>query len=108
MGEIEKPDIVFEKEFEVLNQRVLEYWTGTVEFEGQRFQRSGPSKKRVRDELCDKMIQVINEPGEGIHRSVPVKKKWGEKRETDQNACSTWVWDKAVPWVQMEELHKVK
>ena len=34
---------------------------GTVEFEGQRFQRSGPSKKGVRDELCDKMIQVIND-----------------------------------------------
>ena len=59
---IEKPDIVFEKKkkFEVLNQIVVEYWTGTVEFEGQRFQRSGPSKKGVRDELCDKMIQVIN------------------------------------------------
>ena len=38
-GEIEKPDIVFKKEFRVLNQRVVEYWTGTVEFEGQRFQR---------------------------------------------------------------------
>ena len=60
-GEIEKPDIVFENDFEVLNRRVVEYWTGTVEFEGQRFQRSGPSKKGVRDELCDKMIQVIND-----------------------------------------------
>ena len=60
---IEKPDIVFEKKkkFEVLNQIVVEYWTGTVEFEGQRFQRSGPSKKGVRDELCNKMIQVIND-----------------------------------------------
>ena len=35
-GEIEKPDIVFEKEFRVLNQRVVEYWTGALEFEGQR------------------------------------------------------------------------
>ena len=36
---IEKPDILFEKEkeFEVLNQRVVEYWTVTVQFEGQRF-----------------------------------------------------------------------
>ena len=58
---IEKPDIVFEKEkeFEVLNQRVLQYWTGTVEFEGQRLQRSGPSKKGVRYELCDKIIIII-------------------------------------------------
>ena len=31
-----------------------------MEFEGQRFQRSGPSKKGLRDELCNRMIQVIN------------------------------------------------
>ena len=105
-GEIEKPDIVFEKEkeFEVLNQRVVEYWTGTVEFEGQRFQRSGPSKKGVRDELCDKMIQVINDmetfTGKKKTRGagrLGTKRKWGGKRKTDKKACSKWVWDKAVP-----------
>ena len=95
---IEKPDIVFEKEkeFEVLNQRVVEYWTGTVEFEGQRFQRNGPFKKGVRDEFCDKMIQVIND----IETFTGKKKKTRgngkvrrKKRETDQKACSMWVWD---------------
>ena len=116
---IEKPDIVFEKEkeFEVLNQRVVEYWTGTVDFDGQRFQSNWPSKNGVRDELCDKMLQVIKDmemfmgkkkKNRGRHPPLSTnQEKIGEKRETDQKACSTWVWDKAAPWVQMEELHQI-
>ena len=79
---IEKPDIVFEKKkkFEVLNQIVVEYWTGTMEFEGQRFQRSGPSKKGVRDELCNKMIQVIND----METFTGKKKKNRRKASTTQ------------------------
>ena len=73
------------EEFEVLNQRVVEYWTGTVEFEGQRFQRSGPSKKGVRDELCDKMIQVINDMETFTGKKKKTKRGNGKARDQRKN-----------------------
>ena len=84
---IEKTYIVFEKEkeFEVLNQRVVEYWTGTLEFEGQRFQRSGPSKKGVRDKLCDKMIQVINDMETFTGKKKKTKRGNGKARDKRKN-----------------------
>ena len=68
-----------------MNQRVVEYWTGTVEFEGQRFQRSGPSKKGVRDELCDKMIQVINDMETFTGKKKKTKRGNGKARDQRKN-----------------------
>ena len=84
---IEKPDIVFEKKkkFEVLNQIVVEYWTGTVEFEGQRFQRSGPSKKGLRDELCNRMIQVINDMETFTEKKKKTRRGNGKARDQKKN-----------------------
>ena len=85
---IEKPDIVFEKEkeFEVLNKRVVKYWTRTVDFfEGQRFQRNGPSKKGVRDELCDKMIQVINDMETFTGNKKKTRRGNGKARDQKKN-----------------------
>ena len=38
-----------------------EQFVGQVEFDGHRLQSKGPSKKVVRDNLCDKMIGVIDD-----------------------------------------------
>ena len=53
-----------------------------MEFEGQRFQRSGSSKKGVRDELCDKMIQVINNMETFMGKKKKTKR--GNRKARDQ------------------------
>ena len=51
---LEKPsmDIIFDPNWQ--------HFVGQVEFEGHRLQSKGPSLKVVRDDLCDKMIRVID------------------------------------------------
>ena len=56
-----------------------------MEFEGQRFQRSGPSKKGVRDELCDKMIQVINDMETFTGKKKKTKRGNGKARDQRKN-----------------------
>ena len=50
---LEKPSIATNKE--------LGGYVGEVEFQGHRLQSKGPNKKGVRDDLCDKMISMVND-----------------------------------------------
>ena len=52
---------------------------GQVDFEGHRLQRKGPSKKVVMDDLCDKMIGVIDDMEKYTGKKKTTNKNWRKK-----------------------------